>query len=117
MVCRLAQKKQTKAISKVAEIGVEREGSLPRGNGGVVLACQKQDMSKLSVSLRQAGVKAHRGLGQFKGTIECSRLVIVTIQRLKITNGVSPGQHRISARVVRVDRQALFEQTLRVRKR
>jgi hypothetical protein len=54
----------------VGEIRIEREGSLEFEDGGIVLALEKQFMSKLSASLRQAGVEVHRRLRQFKGTIE-----------------------------------------------
>src|SRR6266849_9406805 len=69
-------------------------------------------MSKLSASLWQARVEAHSRLRQFKGAIERSGTEIVAIERFVICAEVSPGQHRSSTRVSRVDRQALFEQTL-----
>src|SRR5260370_40642470 len=95
----------------VDEIGIEREGSLELGDGGVVLALVKQDVSKLSASLWQAGVEAPRGLRQFKGAIECSGTEIVAIERFVIGAEGSPGQQRSGARIKRVDRQGLFEQT------
>src|SRR5262249_24588575 len=99
------------------EIGIEREGSLECGDRGIVLALEKQDVSKLSPSLRQAGVEAHRRYRQFKGAIERSRTEIIAIERLGISALVSPGQHRSGARITRVDRQGLFEQTPRVMER
>jgi hypothetical protein len=67
----------------VDEIGVERKGSLEFGDGGVVLALEKQDQSKLSAGLRQAGVEAHRR--QFKSTIERSGIGIIAIARFVIS--------------------------------
>src|SRR5882724_11762202 len=95
----------------VDEIRIEREGALELGDGGIVLALEKQDMSKLSASLRQAGVEVHRRLRQFEGAIERSRTKIIAVERQNITVEVGPGQHRSSARVIRVDREGLFEQT------
>ena len=54
----------------VDEIGVEREGALEFGDGGVVPALENQDRSKLSASLRKAGVEVDRRPRQFKGAIE-----------------------------------------------
>src|SRR5215475_16044115 len=95
----------------VDEIRVERKGSLEFGNGGVVLALEEKDESKLSARLWQAGVEVHRRLRQFKGAIERSGIEIIAIERFDISVVVSPGQHRSGARVIRVDRQGLFEQT------
>src|SRR5262249_32829482 len=90
---------------------VEREGSLEFGEGVVVLALVQQDGSKLSASLRQEGVEVHCRLRQFKGAIERSGTEIIAIERFEISVEVSPGQHRRGARVARVDRKGLFEQT------
>src|SRR5262249_46996088 len=60
--CVLACTNQGLGVSIFNEIGVEREGSLEFGKGGVVPALEKQDMSKLSASLRQEGVELHRRL-------------------------------------------------------
>src|SRR5215468_4266821 len=95
----------------VDEIGIERDGSLEFGEGGVVLALVSQDVSKLSVSLRQARVEAYSRLCQFKGVIECSGTEVIAIERFEINGEMSPGQHRSGACVIRVDRERLFEQT------
>src|SRR5215510_11315299 len=95
----------------VDEIGVERECSLEFSQGGVVLALVKQDISKLSASLWQAGVEVRRCLRQFKGAIERNGTEMVAIERFEISPEVIPGQHRSGARVIRIDRQRLFEQT------
>jgi hypothetical protein len=78
----------------VNEIGVEREGSLEFGDGGVVLALENQDISKLSASLWQAGVEVHRCLRQFKRAIERGGTVIAAIERFDISEEVSLGQLR-----------------------
>src|SRR5215813_8008771 len=98
----------------VDEIGIEREGALKFGDGGVVPVLVKQDVSKLSPSLRQEGVEVHRRLRQFKGAIERSGTEIIAIERFEISAEVSPRQHRSGARVIWVDRQASFEHTPRV---
>ena len=56
----------------------------------------------------------HRGLCQFKRAIERNRIKIIAIEWFNISVHVSLGQHRCSARIVRVDREGLFEQTPRV---
>jgi hypothetical protein len=76
-----------------------------------VLALEKQDSSKLSVSFRQADVEVHSRLRQFKGAIERSRTEIIAIERFDISVEVSPGQHRSGARVIGVDHQASFQET------
>jgi len=48
-------------------LGVESEGPLEFGDGGIVAALEKQGTSKLGASLRQAGVEAHSRLRQLKG--------------------------------------------------
>src|SRR5215467_10068756 len=53
--CRLTRMYQGCGESEVDEIGIEREGALEFSDGGVVLALLKQDISKLSASLRQTG--------------------------------------------------------------
>src|SRR5262249_25398087 len=58
--CGLARVNQGSGVSIVDEIGIKCEGSLEFGDRGVVLTLVKQDMSKLSASLWQAGVEAHR---------------------------------------------------------
>src|SRR5215467_8083978 len=98
-------------------IGVEREGPLEFGNGNVVLALVNQDLSKLAAGLWQAGVEVYRRLSQFKGAIKRDGTEIVAIVRFNISAEVSKGQYRRSARIARVDRQTLFEQTPRVRER
>src|SRR5262249_3736650 len=95
-------------------IGVEREGALEFGDGGVVLALVNQDLSKLAASLWQARVEVHRRLGQFKGAIEHGGTEIVAIVRFDICAEVSEGEYRGGARITRVDRQTLFEQTPRL---
>jgi hypothetical protein len=97
----------------VDQIAVEREGTLEFGDRGVVLALVKQGISKLSVSLRQAGIEAHRHPRQFNGAIERRGTEIIAIVRVDIRVQVSPRQHRSGARISRVDRQGLFEQTPR----
>src|SRR5258708_22256124 len=82
--CRLTRTHQDLSESMINEIGIEREGSLEFGHGGVVLALVKQDLSKLSASLWQAVVEEHRCLRQFQSTIECSGPEIVVIERLAI---------------------------------
>src|SRR5258708_7475399 len=109
--CGLARIHQDLTESMVDKIGVEREGSLEFGDGGVVLAIPQQDVSKLATGLWQAGVEVHRHLRRFKGAIERSGTEIVSIVRVDILTEVSPGQHRSGARIIRVDRQTLFEQT------
>src|SRR5262245_55809872 len=81
---RLARIMQCMGVSIIDEIGVEREGSLKFGDGGVVLALPKQDISKLSASLWQAGVEVHRRLRQFKRAIECSGTEIIAIERFEV---------------------------------
>jgi hypothetical protein len=69
----------------------------PRPNsvdGGAVLALEKQDVSKLSASLRQVGVEPYRRLRQFDGAIESIGTVIIVIERFKISAQMGPGQHR-----------------------
>src|SRR6266436_3850632 len=78
-------------ISIVDEIGVELEGSLKFGDGGVVLALVDQNISKLSMSLRQAGVEVHRRLREFKDAIERSGTEIIAVERFDISVEVSPG--------------------------
>src|SRR5215470_2572381 len=68
----------------VDEIRIEREGSLEFGDGSVVLALPKQDISKLSASLRQARVEVHRRLRQFKRAIERSGINVIAIERFEI---------------------------------
>src|SRR5262249_40922706 len=68
--CGLARTGQNHGESIVYEIRVEREGSLEFGDGGVVPALVNQDVSKLSASLRQAGVEVHRRLRQFTGAMQ-----------------------------------------------
>jgi hypothetical protein len=102
---------QGSGVSPVDEIGVEREGSLELGDTGVVLALPNQDISKLSASLWQAGIEVNRRLRQFKSAIKRSGTEIIAIERFGISEDVSPGQHRSGARVMRVDRQGLFDQT------
>src|SRR5215470_6175654 len=68
--CVLAHTPQGLGVSMVDEIAIERERSFEFGDGGVVLALVKQDVSKLSASLRQAVVESHRRLREFKGAIE-----------------------------------------------
>src|SRR5258708_7156386 len=109
--CGLARIRQGLSVSIVEEIGIEREGSLELGDGGVVPALEKQDMPELSASLWQAGVEVHSRLRQLKRAIERSGTEIIAIERFNISVEVSPGQHRSGARVIRVDRQGLFEQT------
>src|SRR5215831_20903019 len=77
--CGLARIHQGLGVSMVDVIGVEREGSLEFGDGGVVLALVNQDLSKLAAGLWQAGVEVHRRLGQFKGAIERSGTEIAAI--------------------------------------
>src|SRR5260370_13104209 len=59
---RLARHNQDVSETTVDEIRIEREGSLEFGDGRVVLALPKQYPSKLGMSHRHAGIKAHRGL-------------------------------------------------------
>src|SRR5262249_37770392 len=80
------RKDQGSGVSIVDEIGIERKGSLEFGDGSVVLALENQDVSKLSASLRQAGVEVQRGLCQFKRAIERSGIEIIAIERLGITS-------------------------------
>src|SRR5215470_7464338 len=101
----------------VDEIGIERERSFEFGDGGVVLTLVKQDLSKMSASLWQAGVEAHGRLREFKGAIERSWTEIVAVERFDIGVDVCPGQHRSGARVIRGDRKRLFEHAPRVIKR
>jgi len=68
--CVLARPSQDFGEPIVDEIGIELEGSLEFGEGGVVPVLEKQDISKLSASLREVGVKLHRRLRQFKRAIE-----------------------------------------------
>src|SRR5712671_4119937 len=89
--CGFACKHQSLGVTVVDEIGIEREGSLEFGEGGVVPALEKQGIAKLSASLWQAWVKAHRRLRQFKGAIERSGTEIVAIKRFEISAEVSPG--------------------------
>src|SRR5882762_6479181 len=96
--CVLARTQQDLGVSIFHEIGIEREGSLEFGEGGVVPALENQDMSKLSASLRQEGVEVHRRLRQFKGAIERGGTEIIAIGRIAISIQVSPGQHRGGAR-------------------
>src|SRR5712671_3571004 len=95
----------------VDEIGVERDGSLEFSNGGVVPALEEQDISKRSASLWQAAVEMHSCLCQFKSAIERGGTEIIAIVRTEIGAQVGPRQHRGGARVIRVGRQGLFEQT------
>jgi hypothetical protein len=78
-------KVQSHSVSIVEKIGIERQGALEFGDGGIVPALRKQDKSELSASLRQAGVEAHRRLRQFKGTIERGGSEIIGVERLEIT--------------------------------
>src|SRR5262249_18875191 len=71
--CGLARIHQDLSVSIVDEIGVEREGSLEFGDGCVVLVLVKQDMSKLSAGLWQAGVEVHRFRRKLKGAVQRSR--------------------------------------------
>src|SRR5215813_4512510 len=68
-------------------------------------------MTELSASLRQAGVEVHRRLRQFEGAIERWGTEKIAVARHNITGEVGLGQHRSSARVIRVYREGLFEQT------
>jgi hypothetical protein len=61
----------------IDEIGVERDGSLEFGDGGVMLALEKQGISKLSASLWQEVVEVHRCLRQFKRAIERGGIVLI----------------------------------------
>src|SRR5262249_25429498 len=90
-LCGQAHLRQGSGVSIVDEIGVEREGSLPFGDGGVVLALVKQDISKLSASLWQAGVEEDGRLRQFQGAIERSRIEIIAIERFGISKEMSLG--------------------------
>src|SRR5262249_12077896 len=83
--CRLARARQNLSESIIDKIGIEGEGSLELGDGGVVLALVSQDLSKLSASLRQAVVEVHRRLRQFKGATERSGTKIIAVERLDIT--------------------------------
>src|SRR5215510_9968829 len=112
--CGLARIHQSLGVSMVDVIGVECEGSLEFGDGGVVLALVNQDLSELAAGLWQAGVEVHRCLGQFKGAIERGGTEIVAIIWFGICSEVSEGQYRSGARITRVDRQTLFEQTPRL---
>src|SRR5258706_14601917 len=107
----LARIRQGSGVSIVDEIGIERQGSLEFGDGGVVLALEKQGSYELSVSFRPGDVEVHSRLRQFKGAIERSRTEIIAVERFDISVEVSPGQHRSGARVIGVDRQASFEET------
>src|SRR5215831_17748557 len=109
--CVLARIRQDQSESMIDKIGIEREGALEFSDCGVVLVLPKQDMSKLSASLWQASVEAHRRIRQFKGAIERSGTEIIAVERFVISVKVSPGQHRSGARVIRIDREGLFEQT------
>src|SRR5262245_50820762 len=80
--CGFACKQQGSSVSIVDEIGIECNGSLEFGHAGVVLALEKQDISKLSVSFRQAGVEMHSRLRQFKGAIECRGNEVIAIKRV-----------------------------------
>ena len=90
-------------------IVTERSGAVV--DAGVVLAFVNQDSSKLSARLWQEGVEVYRRLRQFKGAIERSGTEIIAVERFIISLDLSPGQHRVGARIFRVDRQGLFEQT------
>src|SRR5262249_7901251 len=92
--CGLARIHQDLSVSIVDVIGVEREGSLEFGVGGVVLALVKQDMPKLSAGLWQAGVEVHRYRRKFKGAVYRSRTEMIAIERVGISNDMSPGHHR-----------------------
>ena len=81
----------------VDEIGIKREGALEFGDGGVVPALVKQEVSKLSASLWQPGVDVHRHPRQFKGAIKRGGIEIVAIEQFGIGQVVSQGQHRSSA--------------------
>src|SRR5215467_14581554 len=105
--CGLARIDQGLGKSIVEEIGIERQGSLELGDGGIVLALVKQGVSKLSASLWQAGVEVHRRLRQFKGAIKRGGTEVIAIERLDINVELRPGQHRSGARVIRVDHQRL----------
>jgi hypothetical protein len=65
-----SRRRQSIGESIVHEIGVERKGALEFCQGGVMLALEKQNKSKRSASLRQAGVEARRHLCQFNDAIE-----------------------------------------------
>src|SRR5712692_4649186 len=78
--CGLAPIRQGFGESIIEQVGIERGGSLEVSHGGVVLALVNQDMSKLSVSLRQAGVEVYSRLRQFKGAIERSGTEIIAIE-------------------------------------
>src|SRR5437899_5083764 len=115
--CGLAHGNQSSRVSIVDEIGIEREGSLEFCDGGVVLALEKQDVSELSASLRQARVEVHSRLRQFKRAIKRSGIEIIATEQFDICDirvEVSPGQHRSGAGVIGVDREGLLEQTPRV---
>src|SRR5260370_15998221 len=94
----------------VDEIGVECKGALEFGDGGVVLTLVKQDISKLSARLWQAGVEVHSRLRQFQGAIERGGTEIIAIERVDIGEKMSPRQHRRGARGSRGRRQGKFEQ-------
>src|SRR5262249_44966330 len=83
--CVLTREHQDSGESMVDVIGVERKGSLVFGDGGVVLALPKQDISQLSASLWQVVIEVHRRLRQFKGAIERSGIEIVAIERFDIS--------------------------------
>jgi hypothetical protein len=92
-------------------VWVERECSLEFVHGGIVLALENQDPSKLGMSLRQARIEAHGSLRQFKGAIERSRTHIIAIERFGICLHLNLAEQRSGARISRVDREGLFEQT------
>src|SRR5215467_9293920 len=90
--CGLACIRQGLGVSEVDEIGVELQGALKFGDGGIMPALENQDSSKRSASFWQACVKIHSRFRQFKGAIERSGTEIIAIERFEISEEVSSGQ-------------------------
>src|SRR5215831_11383528 len=92
----------------------------PRSNSAMDSSCRRLKSKTNPSWARAGGTRGSRRTAAFRqleGAIERCRIEIIAIERFEISVAVSPGEHHSGARVVRVDRQGLFEQTPRVVKR
>src|SRR6185503_2523863 len=95
----------------IREIGIERQGPLELGDRRLMLASANKNKPQVGMRLRQIGVELYGFASQMIRPVEGSSVQMVAIQRVKPTAHMGPGKPSVGARVVRGERNRLFQQT------
>src|SRR5262249_10480914 len=89
----------------------ERHGPLELGDRRLMLAPANKNKPQVGVRLRQIGVELYGFASQMIRPVEGSGVQMVAIQRVKPSVHMGPGKPSVGARVIRVERNGLLQQT------